>query len=461
MKIITTILLSILSIKSFSQKDIKIKLTESYELGNIILALTKYGKDDPWDVQKINPYYGEVINYFEPVKNHPLLDSVNYSRKDWEKFLGFRTDMYAFSFNKNNELVRDFPFNSFGPEEVDKNIDLINDFVKKSNYRNFYSKHNNFYNQLIIHYKNYYFLENSFSFLDRVLPNQTNKNKKNYVIAISTLVGGQNSHRDIDSITTVDFPNIGKDLISGNFSKNITQRVIDNHSIFTEMNHGYINPISNKYSTVIKENFDLNKWDDKSGYSDINSFNEYMTWAVYDIFIAENFKNEKTDSISNIFWKQNVSRGFIGQNVFSKKLKEMFNKSKSKKIEDLYIPMLKWSKKIENKISQPQLLNSDIKNFITLKDKNISLEFSESMLKSKKIEIILYKFENGKQTQIQKNIIIKNPKWSNDGKRVTFKIKSEYEQYAVGFYIWNSLNGFYSKNNILLNPNSYLLVKSD
>lgn len=89
-------------------------------------------------------YYDEVLKYFEPVKEHPLLDSVNYSRKEWEKFLGFRTDMYAFSFDKNGSLKRYYPFNSFGPQEVDKNITLINDFVKKSNYRAFYKKTRSF-----------------------------------------------------------------------------------------------------------------------------------------------------------------------------------------------------------------------------------------------------------------------------------------------------------------------------
>ena len=124
--------LMLTSLNLFSQRDLKIELTESYELGNIILALTEYGRTDPWYVQKIPPYYTEIMQYFKPVMNHPLLDSVNYSRKDWEKFLGFRTDIYAFSFDKDGKLKRDCPFNSFGPQEVDKNLELINDFVEKS-----------------------------------------------------------------------------------------------------------------------------------------------------------------------------------------------------------------------------------------------------------------------------------------------------------------------------------------
>ncbi|MBF0598430.1 DUF4932 domain-containing protein [Faecalibacter rhinopitheci] len=459
MKKIIFLLFLIISSQSYSQRNLKIESTESYELGNIILALTKYGKEDPWDVQKIPPYYNKILTYFKPFKNHPLLDSVNYSRKDWEKFLGFRTDFYAFSFDENGKLKRNYPFNSFGPKEVDKNLDLINDFVKKSNYREFYTKHKKFYNELMSNYKEYYFINQSFNFLDKIAPDTKFNNEKNYVIAISPLVGGQNCHRDIDSLTTVDFPNIGEDLILGKMNNNISTRVIDNHSIFTEMDHGYVNPISEKYKELITKNFNYEKWDNKSGYTGINSFNEYMTWAVYDIFIKENFPKENTDSISNIYWKQNASRGFVAQNLFSKKLIELYNRSKSKKLEDLYKPMLKWSKKTENKISQPKLLNSDTENFITLKDNLVELSFSEPMQKSKNIEIILIQFENGKQTRNQKNIRIEKPIWSKDGKKLSFNLKPEFKQYAIGFHIWNSLNGLYSQNGILLNQQSYILVK--
>lgn len=201
------------------------------------------------------------------------------------------------------------------------------------------------------------------------------------------------------------------------------------------------------------------KWDNESGYTGINSFNEYMTWAVYDIFIKDNFPKEKTDSISNIYLKQNVSRGFIAQNLFSKKLLELHNKNKSKKLEDLYTPMLKWCKKIENKITQPKLLNADTKNYISLVDDRIELSFSEPMQKSEVIDIVLIQFENGNQTQNQQNLRIEKPIWSEDGKNVSFKIDSKFDQYAVGLYVWDSPNGMYSKNNILLNPQSYILVK--
>lgn len=444
-------ILTLISLNVYSQDNVKIELTESYELSNIILALTQYGRTDKWDVQKIPPYYDDVLKYFEPVKNHPLLDSVNYSKQEWEKFLGFRTDMYAFSFNQNGSLKRDYPFNSFGTVEVDKNIDLINDFIMKSNYRQFYKEHIDFYKRIVSNYKEYYFLDKAISFLDKVAEKSKLDSRKKYIIAISPLVGGQNCHRDIDSLTTIDFPYISEDLILGNLASNLNTRIIDNHSIFTEMNHGYINPISDKYQELITRNFNLEKWDKESGYHGINSFNEYMTWAVYDIFIQENFQ-EVSDSISLQWQYQNVSRGFIGQNLFSEKVSELYFKSKSKKIEEIYEPLLKWCKEIENKISQPTILNIDREKFIKIDNSEIELEFSEEMNSKIISKIQIVEYENGKQTGKENFIEIKNENWSDNDKKLILKLDTTFEEFALIFNWWGNDKPLLSRNEMLLKP---------
>lgn len=458
MKTIVLSFLTLLRITTYSQDNIKVEITESYELSNIILALTQYGRTDKWDVQKVQPYYNKVLNYFEPLKNHPLLDSVNYSRKEWKKFLGFRTDMYAFSFDKNGKLKRDYPFNSFGPEEVDKNIDLINDFISKSGYRSFFHNHVEFYNKIMSNYKEVYFLNQSKAFLDKVAEKTISANKK-YVIAISPLVGGQNCHRDIDSFITVDFPNISQDLISGNLNNNVATRIVENHSIFTELDHGYINPLSDKYREMIAADFDQKKWDKNSGYLGINSFNEYMTWAVYDLFIKENFP-KFADSISLQWQYQNASRGFIAQNLFANKLSELyFGKKGCKKIESIYMPLLKWCKRIENKISQPTLINVNKESFVKTDLSNLQLEFSEPMDTTKTFKARLYEFKDRQQTGREAIVEIKKIGWSKDGKKLNCKIETEFEQFTLLLNWWGIDKPALSKNGILLQPRSYVLLK--
>lgn len=457
MKKIILIITLVLSVSLAAQRDVKIELPESYELGNIILALTEYGKTDPYDVQKVSPYYDEIMSYFEPVKDHPLLKKVNYSRKDWKKFLGFRTDFYAFSFDGNGLLTRDFPFNSFGPKEVDENLELINDFVKKSNYRAFYKNHQQFYHSLIANYKEYYYINDTYAFLDKIAERPANEGGKKYIIAISPLVGGQNCHRDINSSLTVDFPNIGEDLILGNLKDNLARRILDNHTVFSEIDHGYVNPVSDKYSKEIAANFNLANWDKNSGYPGINSFNEYMTWAVYDLFIREKFPKEKTDSLSAIYHKVNIRRGFIAQNLFSEKVIQLYKKHKS--LDKLYTPLLQWTKTTGKKISQPSVVNANNKDFKKVDLSNVVVQFTEPMKKAATLQLRLFEYMDGKETN-NTVFIVKNPVWSKDGKEVKFKLDTSYKNFELRFYIWNSIAGFYSQNGILLNPDNYLLLSS-
>jgi len=272
------------------------------------------------------------------------------------------------------------------------------------------------------------------------------------------LVGGQNCHRDTDSLTTVDFPNISKDLILGNVENNLNARIVENHSIFTEMNHGYINPISDKYKKLISQSFNLEKWDKESGYQNINSFNEYMTWAVYDLFIKENFL-KVADSISLQWQYQNASRGFIGQNLFAKKVSELYFNNKDKKLDEIYEPLLMWCKSIENNITQPILLNVDKKRFVKTDLSKVELDFSEEMDTSIPFTFQIVEFKNGNQTGKENYIEVKNGNWSNNGKKLTLKLDTTFKEFVLIFNWWGNSKPLLSKNGVFLKPESYILLK--
>ena len=460
MKKLIIFTLTFLTLQGYSQDNIKIEMTESYELSNIILALTLYGRTDAWEVQKVPPYYNDIIKYFEPVKNHPLLDSVNYSRQKWEDYLSFRTDAYCFTIGTDNKLKRNTNFyTNPGHNPLDKNLDLVNDFITKSNFRQFYNNHKNFYQNIISNYKEFYFVNQSKQFLEKVTNAHKSNDKEKYLIVLSPLVYRMNCHRNIDSLTVVDFPSISKDLILGNLETNYNTRIVENHTLFTEMDHGYVNPISDKYEKLITSNFKLSKWDKQSGYQGVNNFNEYMTWAVYDLFIKEKFPMV-ADSIALQWQYQNASRGFIGQNLFAKKVSELYFKQKGdRKIENIYVPLLKWCKSIQDKVSQPTLLNIDTKNFVKTNISNIQINFSETMQADKPFKIQIMEFKDGSETGRKNFIELKNPNWTNEYKTLNLKVETEYKEFALVFNWWGNDKPLLSKNEILLQPASYIPLK--
>jgi len=66
-----------------------------------------------------------------------------------------------------------------------------------------------------------------------------------------------NCHREIDSNTIADFPSLSPALINGNKSEisNQPERAAEIHTVFTEMDHGYVNPITDKYADLVRKKF--------------------------------------------------------------------------------------------------------------------------------------------------------------------------------------------------------------
>lgn len=460
MKKVLLFALFILCMNAQAQENVIIELPETYELSNVILALTKYGQSDKWEVQKNTRYYQEVLTYFEPVKNHPLLDSVNYSRAKWDYYLSFRTDGYAFAFDAAGKLKRSSDFYSMGElKPFDTHLALINDFVAKSNFRQFYQQHKAFYDNIIKNYQDYYFVDQSYKFLNERIGKPANfSNQQKYYVVLSPLVYRMNCHRDIDDNTVADFPSASEDFINGVASSNSNSRVVQNHSIFTEMDHGYINPISDKYEKLITQFFDTKKWDMESGYEGTSVFNEYMTWAVYDLFVKEYFPST-ADSIAIQWQYQNASRGFCAQNLFAKKVAELYQKQGKKNFESIYPPLLKWCKSVEDRITQPTLLNIDDQNFVKIDPNHIELNFSKAMNTQTPIDVQIIEYKNKQATGQKKIVEPKEIKWSNQGKTLHFKIDTTFDELILVFNWWGNGKPLISKNGIFLAPQSTVALK--
>jgi hypothetical protein len=448
------------TLNAISQNKINVILPELYELSNVILALTEYGRTDEWEVLQSTNYYRDVITFFEPVKNHPLLDSVNFSREKWEDYLSFRTDAFAFHFDENNKIYRYIDFYSVaGHTPFDQNLALINDFVEKSNFRTFYKQHKKYYDFIVKNYRKHYFIDKSFEFLNHLIKNQYSEiDDFQYFIVLSPLVYRMNCHRDITNKMVADFPSATPDFLNGTMINDLSIQLNGNHQIFTEIDHGFVNPISEKYQDIILKKFDVKKWDTSSGYAGVDVFNEYMTWAIWDIFIKENFP-EIGDSLITQWQYQNASRGFFAQNIFSAKLLELIGNHKQQKLESVYLPLLEWCKEQEANLSIPKIVSFSNKMNDETNDFVIAIDFSEQMTQSDSFELIMSIMENGIEIGKSKNIVIKDAKWTNSGEKLTFNVGSEYKNFLLLFTCWGIEKPLVSKNGVFLQGNSYIVIK--
>lgn len=352
-----------------------VNIPEVYELSNIILSLTNYGLDDPYEIHKGTKYYQEVLSYFKGYSDHAIFKKANFSRAEWESFLSFRTDAVAFGFDSSGKLVRQFKFKSMpGQSEFENYLSLVQDFCDKSDFRKFYQTHLSFYSGIINNYSKYNRLPEVESFLDSIF----GPNLRRHIVFLSPLVGRMNCHRSIGKIYSADFIDVPDRLLdsSSELIIDTLQQAIDIHTIFTEFDHGYVDPFTKLMKFEIRKSFNPKKWETNSGYDGIGCFNEYLTWGLYDIFTKKYF--EKFSHYANLQWHfQNANRGFFASSYFSDSLIHIINLNKSANIEATVKKQLNWCRRVQKALSLPTMLSNSKEQFSDTVEAKIVLKFSE------------------------------------------------------------------------------------
>ncbi len=338
--------------KTFALEQEKkyVNFNEVYELANIILALTEHGLTDKNEVNKASKYYQEVLTYFDAYKTHPIIQKANYSRELWDKFLSFRTDAVAFQFNKENQLIRQHEFYAMGKNinEFETHLELINDFAQQSNFRAFYKSKQAFFEDLQLKYESSLMMEEIQSFLSHEFKTSHDLNLQ---LIVSPLVGRMHCQRFFNEKAT-SFVNVPAYLFSINNIEEADPKVVAMglHVYFTEIDHDYVNPTTRVYKKLCKKKFKAINWDKDSGYvkNRFGTFNEYMTWAVYDLFVKKYFP-KVAEEVSEKWHKINQSRGFFASQKFGEQLTTLYmNKSKEETIYDLYPKLLDWCMRVQH-----------------------------------------------------------------------------------------------------------------
>jgi hypothetical protein len=443
-----------------------VRLSETYELANIILALTDYGKTDSWEVSQHSAYYQEVRDYFDRYNNHPLLTKVNYSRQQWESYLSFRTDAYGFTFDRSNQLVRrvDFTTNrGFNPFE--ENLNLVEDFVKVTGFRGFYRDHIPYYQGLARAYLTSQRYPEMLHFLETELGKHANISA--YAIVLSPLVGRMNCHRTVAGVGT-DFITLPDFLLTGKAVQTVSEEEVASgtHMLFTELDHAFVNPLTDQYRSLVQANFANSRWDSGSGYEkdSLATFNEYMTWAVYNLFI-EHYFPAVAAKVSQDWALQNETRGFYASALFNQELATFYHQRKpGQTLNDIYPAFIKRLGVRQSTLSKPFIKACNLADQ-TILDTTASfvIEFSEPMSPLSSLEVIRAVGEPGKTRQdrvvltVQENSLV----WSANGRVVSFKLKlvNETLNRLLFNYPWKTSSILRSLKDVDLAPYSQIKTR--
>lgn len=321
------------------------EVPEVQELVHIIIALTPGGVKDSNMVNHESPYYEEVMKHFGKFSNEEIVAEMDkqvkgsYSRVKMDA-CGFYFDAATIKKDKTYDRLNWGPKNYIGPYTKE-----LEAFANKSGFREFYKAHKPYYDSLIVLLEKQVPIRKQWAWLEERFPSRYD----NYRVTFSPLVRGSHSTNHFETPAfkqTVMF--VAGPMENSTFSEQITEGLIS-RKVFTEIDHNYVNPVSDKYLDTINVAFGKRElWAKQGSSADGYStpylvFNEYMTWAVFTLYCLEHYNKSDFDVInertSSFFIEE---RGFSNYKRFNEKLLALYKEGKTGSIAALYPEILRW-----------------------------------------------------------------------------------------------------------------------
>lgn len=323
------------------------EIPEVYELLNVALVLT----DDAVASGLVDPrtaYYQAVVERFSPHRSHPLIDAL---RASLGSFPSHRS-LFAYRFD-GEVIVHDGQYGTGWRSEASfaEYLPLLEDFARVSGFREFYAEHQPYYGELVDSYLATVPLDAMWNWLEGEFQQECDA----YRVVISPLVGGWHNtflfrDRQHDYHEIVMFVPAVTAGGSGTEPTDPAAQAMTARVVFTEIDHNYVNPATDDrrhLGQVTRVFADVTAWNTGPGYSTPGeTFNEYMTWAVFSLWAREAYElevfgvvNEATVGVMN-------RRGFVRFAEFNQALLDLYEKrGDGETVFDLYPKLLKWAER--------------------------------------------------------------------------------------------------------------------
>lgn len=245
-------------------KKVFVEVPEVQELVHILIALAPSAATNATLVEKNTAYYRDVMKWFGQYATHPAVRIIDSLLKE-NQYHNLKMNSCVFRY-KQEKIVEGGVYDriSFGKRNILRPyIATLNDFSTASGFRKFYRVHRSYYNSLVKAQQAYVNTAQMWRWLESNFPDRYNS----YKITFSPLVLGNHSTQRFDNNgfketimfiappdTTVGWRQYVAGGIRG-FEGELARIV------FTEIDHNYVNPVSDNYKTEIDVAFrDKQKW---------------------------------------------------------------------------------------------------------------------------------------------------------------------------------------------------------
>ncbi len=317
------------------------EIPEVYELTNIVLAVADKFHQTNYGSRVEGDYYQAVMQWFAPFKEHALFSALN------------NVDYYSLVENGpayefiNDEIRPSTIYVGFRAKDaLVTNITLLESFAKASDFRTFYQQQQGYYLRLIKQFQADTQPKTIWTWLESQFPARY----QSYKVFFSPLGVGRHSARMYEnngfkeSIMFISGPNRYENEVDSASTRAIKL----SRTLFTEIDHAYVNPVSDNYIDSINDALPLlTPWYKGGGYNKpYLIFNEYMTWSVFLLYAMETYSDEEYLMIKSHMENFMLNkRGFFKFKAFNQELTRLYtNRRQGQTVIDLYGPMISWLK---------------------------------------------------------------------------------------------------------------------
>ena len=342
-----------------------IEIAEVSELVNVIMALHRDAEAEDNMIDTSTPYYEAVKTYFAPFRQHAVFDTIHrhisgiryiedqdinvFSNESYGYYYALKMNACAYAFDKkgrikNNGVVREMAQGWYFFDPM-KDVALFEDFARKSNFRQFYEDHSAYYSDL----RSIYVQLNPIGEMQAWLDKKFKFSYGAYAIHFSPLIGGAHSTQHF---TSGDFSQTFMFICRAELDSSLSltmNELLESRIVFTEIDHNYVNLVSDQYLADIEHAFSNREFWAKGEIADgYNSaymvFNEYMTWAVYSLYVHDHFSVEEREAfLPRMESQMQLGRGYTHFKAFNQELLQFYIDNPEAPVTDWYNHMLAWS----------------------------------------------------------------------------------------------------------------------
>ena len=335
--------------QSVDPARVRIVVPEVYELANVIVAMTAYGQSSLTLVRRSGDYYQRVGTAFAPFRTHPSMEPLQLGADDpLRRYYELRDNSFAYLFD-GGLIKRDPAYNTlWNPNTFREHLAEVQQFAEASQFRAFYAANAAYYRGFIERYRVIAEIDSIADWLEREF---APRRFDHYTVALSPLVFGSHSTHVVNTgagSEALIFTS-GPDVTSGAGTSAAVQKATVQRLVFTEIDHHFVNPVTDQYGSQVSSAFETrSSWttDGSSFYqSPAAVFNEYMTWAVFLLYIegrvgAEDFAEVVRQTTATM----EGSRRFQRFGLFAQELLRLYHsRPAGTRVPGLYPAILQWA----------------------------------------------------------------------------------------------------------------------